>query len=102
MCRTFSRKPVLSLCAVPRQRLLLCLSDAMVTVHEIEQVNYPLLATLLKTKGATMFVINSQVTCSCTLVDRANLQQLAHWDRYSDGLRICASSAILEDRAVAA
>lgn len=54
--KLFSKKPILQLAVVEQLNLLISLSDAVVSVHNLE--TFSLKFTLLKTKGATVFAVD--------------------------------------------
>lgn len=41
--------------------LLLCLSDNLLVVHDINIINFPIVQTLPLTKGATLFTLDTKV-----------------------------------------
>lgn len=59
--KTFSKRPIQQLHIVPQCNLLFSLSDGVVNVHDTTGINFPLIHTANKTKGATLFVLDVQV-----------------------------------------
>lgn len=60
-CKTFSKKPITQLAVVPFYELVIKLSDNIVSIHDLSDLNCPLLHTLNKTKGATLFALDNKV-----------------------------------------
>lgn len=83
----FSKKPILQLVAVPELQILVCLSDGIVTVHDMAVFNFPLLFTINKSRGASLFALDNEkststgeVVCNlrmCVVVKRR--LQLFYW-----------------------
>lgn len=65
--KTFSKKPISQLEAVPELDILISLSDNVVTVHELGSLKPLSDAThsLSDSKGANVFTINVQVSIYC-------------------------------------
>lgn len=62
----FSKKPILQMASVPEFQILVCLSDGVITVHDMTIFNFPLLFTINKTRGASLFSLDNQKTTSLT------------------------------------
>ncbi|XP_053207667.1 vam6/Vps39-like protein isoform X2 [Panonychus citri] len=56
--KAFSKKPIIQVAGVPEFHLIISLYDNLVNVHDLDKVVSPLLTSLHKTKGATLFVLN--------------------------------------------
>ena len=63
--KTFSKKPVSQLEAIPELDILISLSDSAVTVHELGSLKQLADATLSlnQTRGANVFAVHVQVGC---------------------------------------
>ncbi|XP_053393314.1 vam6/Vps39-like protein [Mercenaria mercenaria] len=70
--KTFSKKPIQQLYAVPELFLLISLSDNIVSVHDL--ATFSLITTLTKTKGATLFAADVQTIVSLSGEKQATLQ----------------------------
>ncbi|XP_060583141.1 vam6/Vps39-like protein [Ruditapes philippinarum] len=70
--KTFSKKPIQQLFAVPELFLLISLSDNVVSVHDLTTFN--LITTLTKTKGATLFAADVETLVSQTGEKQSTLQ----------------------------
>lgn len=66
ICKTFSKKPINQLAVIPEYDLVIKLSDNIVTTHDLSDINCPMLNTLNKTKGATLFTLDSKQNVSLT------------------------------------
>lgn len=60
-CKTFSKKPINQLAIVPEFDLVIKLSENVISTHDLSDINCPLLQTLNKTKGCTLFTLDNQV-----------------------------------------
>ncbi len=58
--KAFAKKPIAQVEAVPDLRILVSLSDNVISVHNLDQITFPLITCLTKTKGATLFVLDVQ------------------------------------------
>ncbi|CAB3386269.1 Hypothetical predicted protein [Cloeon dipterum] len=56
--KTFSKKCISQLAAVPELEILISLSDGVISVHTMRVFNFPLVATLDKSKGANLFSLD--------------------------------------------
>ncbi|XP_063538558.1 vam6/Vps39-like protein [Cydia strobilella] len=65
-CKNFSKKPIQQIEVIPGDNLLLCLTDNILTTHDIKGVNFPLLKTFSQTKGASLFAIDNKSQTSMT------------------------------------
>ena len=58
--KSFAKKPIVQIEVVPELRILVSLSDNLITVHNLDQMTFPTITCLSKTKGATLFVLDVQ------------------------------------------
>ncbi|GBP23493.1 hypothetical protein EVAR_12773_1 [Eumeta japonica] len=65
-CKNFSKKPVQQIEVIPEDSLLICLTDNILTMHDINGVNFPLIKTFPETKGATLFALDNKSATSMT------------------------------------
>ncbi|KAI8432249.1 hypothetical protein MSG28_004690 [Choristoneura fumiferana] len=65
-CKGFSKKPIQQIEVIPEDNLLLCLTDNILTTHDIKGVNFPLMKTFSQTKGASLFSIDNKSQMSMT------------------------------------
>lgn len=65
----FSKKPVLQMAAVPEFQILVCLSDNIISVHDMTVFNFQILSSISKTRGATLFALDKQKNVSLTGVE---------------------------------
>lgn len=70
--KTFSKKAVQQLFAVPELYLLISLSDNVVSVHDLS--SFSLITTLSKTKGATLFAADVETVTSLTGEQQSTLR----------------------------
>ena len=56
----FSKKPIIQVAGIPEFHLIISLSDSIISVHDLDKVVSPLIATIQKTKGASLFVLDVQ------------------------------------------
>ena len=56
-----SKRPIQELAVVPEYDLLIKLSDNVICLHELSSLNFSLIKTLNKTKGATLFSLDIKV-----------------------------------------
>ena len=59
--KTFSKKPIQQIEVIPEYQLLICLSDNLICVHDLGAINFPLISTVQRTKGATLFCLDFKV-----------------------------------------
>nr|XP_018917958.1 PREDICTED: vam6/Vps39-like protein [Bemisia tabaci] len=64
--KNFSKKPIQQLDVIPHYNILISLSDNLVSVHDTNKTNFPLLHDLSKTKGATLFTLHLKEFTSMT------------------------------------
>ncbi|XP_041981477.1 vam6/Vps39-like protein [Aricia agestis] len=57
LLKTFSKKPIQQIEVIPEDKLLICLTDNVVSIHNISGVNISLAQTFEDTKGASLFAI---------------------------------------------
>ncbi|CAG2162241.1 unnamed protein product [Oppiella nova] len=58
--KAFAKKPIVQIEAVPDLRILVSLSDNVVSVHNLDQMTFPLITCVTKTRGASLFVLDVQ------------------------------------------
>ena len=58
--KAFAKKPINQVEAIPDLRILVSLSDNVISVHNLDQMTFPLITCVTKTKGATLFVLDVQ------------------------------------------
>lgn len=56
--KQFAKKSILQIEAIPENRTLISLSDNIISVHNLDKINFPLITSLTKTKGATHFSLD--------------------------------------------
>ncbi|RZF37701.1 hypothetical protein LSTR_LSTR003112 [Laodelphax striatellus] len=56
--KLFSKKPIQQLEVVPEHNILIRLSDNIISVHDMAIINFPIITTIQKTKGATLFTMD--------------------------------------------
>lgn len=56
--KSFSKKAISQLEVIPDYQLLICLTDNVVQVHDINSINFNLLTQIQRTRGATYFTLN--------------------------------------------
>ncbi|XP_054155821.1 vam6/Vps39-like protein [Oppia nitens] len=86
--KAFAKKPIVQIEAVPDLRILVSLSDTVISVHNLDQMTFPLMTCVSKSKGSSLFVLDVQRQRTltgenqCTLrmcsVNRYHLQ-LYYW-----------------------
>ncbi|KAF4521840.1 hypothetical protein B566_EDAN003714, partial [Ephemera danica] len=64
--KTFSKKPINQLEVVPQYEMLISLSDGIICVHDMRLYNFPIVCTVEKTKGASLFTLDIQKFTSLT------------------------------------
>lgn len=88
--KSFSKKAIVQLDAVPDYSILVALSDSIVSVHDIDLsvTNFPVITTLPRTKGASVFALNvtrvqsltGETVCTVRLVVAVRRKlQLYYW-----------------------
>ncbi|KAF7410539.1 hypothetical protein HZH68_004920 [Vespula germanica] len=86
--KNFNKKRISQMAVVADYNLLILLTDGIVSIHDLNSVNFQLICQLQKTKGATLFALDVQRTKSstdekdiivrlCVVVKRK--LQLYHW-----------------------
>ncbi|XP_047347409.1 vam6/Vps39-like protein [Vespa velutina] len=86
--KNFNKKRITQMAVVTDYNLLILLTDGIVSIHDLNSVNFQLICQLQKTKGATLFALDIQRTKSstdekdivvrlCVVVKRK--LQLYHW-----------------------
>ncbi|RWS29194.1 vam6/Vps39-like protein [Leptotrombidium deliense] len=56
--KTFAKRPIVQVAAVPEFHLIISLSDNVINLHDLDHVNTPFITSISKTRGATLFVTN--------------------------------------------
>ncbi|XP_071441568.1 vam6/Vps39-like protein [Hetaerina americana] len=56
--KMFSKKPIQQMAVVPEYQLLISLSDNVISVHDITTINFSLISTIQRTKGASIFSLD--------------------------------------------
>ncbi|KAG1658440.1 Vam6/Vps39-like protein [Nymphon striatum] len=56
----FSKKAICQMELVPDLQILVTLSDNVVSIHDMTAFNFPLISTVAKTRGATLFALDIQ------------------------------------------
>lgn len=64
--KTFSKKPIVQLEVIPEEQLLVSLTDNVISVHDLSSINFNLICQVQKTKGATLFTLDSKSHFSLT------------------------------------
>ncbi|XP_043220624.1 vam6/Vps39-like protein [Amphibalanus amphitrite] len=64
--KNFSKKAVLQVEVLPEYQTLICLSDNLVTAHDLGSFNFNLLTSIPRSKGASMFKVDIQRQTSLT------------------------------------
>nr|CAG4643717.1 EOG090X0131 [Lepidurus arcticus] len=62
----FSKKPIVQLQVVPEHQILISLSDNVISVHDLSIFNFPLITTIQKSRGATLFALDVKKVVSLT------------------------------------
>ncbi|XP_045499853.1 vam6/Vps39-like protein [Colias croceus] len=65
-CKNFSKKPIQQIEIIPEDKLLLCLTDNLLSSYDINGVNFPLVKTFSDTKGASLFALDNKSATSLT------------------------------------
>lgn len=65
-CKNFSKKPIQQIEVIPEESLLLCLTDNLLGIYDINGDSFPLIKTLPQTKGASLFSLDNKPTTSMT------------------------------------
>lgn len=60
--KNFSKKPIQQIAVVPDYDIIIKLSDGVICVHDLSCSNFSLIKALNKTKGASLFAIDIQVS----------------------------------------
>lgn len=66
--KTFSKKPIQQIAAIPEHDILLKLSDNIISIHQLSDANFCLIKPLEKTRGATLFALNTKVYCKYFII----------------------------------
>ncbi|XP_077303016.1 vacuolar protein sorting 39 [Arctopsyche grandis] len=74
--KTFSKKPIQQIDVIPDLSLLLCLSDNILVVHDMNIINFPIVQTIHETKGGTLFAMDHEPAISMT-AEKISLIRLA-------------------------
>ena len=90
--KQFSKKPIIQIQAIPEHRILVSLSDSVVSVHNLDKISFPHLSTLAKTKGATHFALDitrirtltGEIQCTVRLVVAVKYQLLFFYWKNND------------------
>lgn len=61
-CKNFSKKPIQQIDVIPEDNLLLCLTDNVLSTHNINGVNFPLVKTFDTTRGCSLFALDKKPT----------------------------------------
>lgn len=64
--KNFNKKPINQLALVPEYDIIIKLSDNIVSMHDLADINCPLMNILQKTKGATLFTLDRTPSVSLT------------------------------------
>lgn len=64
--KTFSKKPIQQLAVVPEYQLLISLSDNIICVHDISIINFPAVCIVQRSRGATLFALDTKKYTSLT------------------------------------
>ncbi|KAL2716858.1 vam6/Vps39-like protein [Vespula squamosa] len=64
--KNFNKKRISQMAVVADYNLLILLTDGIVSIHDLNSVNFQLICQLQKTKGATLFALDVQKTKSST------------------------------------
>lgn len=64
--KSFSKKPITQIEAIPEYKLIFSLSDGVVNVNDYSRHGFPLIYTEQKTKGATVFALDIKKSKSLT------------------------------------
>ncbi|GLV35804.1 Vacuolar protein sorting 39 [Carabus blaptoides fortunei] len=64
--KTFSKKPIQQLEVIPEYNLLVSLTDNVISVHDINSINFPQKCQIQKTRGATLFTLDTKKEISLT------------------------------------
>ncbi|XP_046383475.1 vam6/Vps39-like protein [Ischnura elegans] len=64
--KMFSKKPIQQMAVVPEYQLLISLSDSVVSVHDMTTINFSLITTVKKTRGASLFSLDIKKCQSLT------------------------------------
>ncbi|XP_071963059.1 vam6/Vps39-like protein [Antedon mediterranea] len=62
--KSFSKRPIQQLACIPEQQILVSLSDALISVHDLAL--FTLICTINKTRGATLFSVDLKKETSTT------------------------------------
>ncbi|CAG2066437.1 unnamed protein product, partial [Timema podura] len=58
--KTFSKKPIQQLAVIPDYHLLVSLTDNVICVHDISVINFPTITVVQRTRGATLFTLDTR------------------------------------------
>ncbi|XP_035774752.1 vam6/Vps39-like protein isoform X2 [Anopheles albimanus] len=64
--KNFSKKPITQVDVLPEYKLLFSLTDGLLNVNDFGRHGFPLIHSAVKTKGATVFALDVQVSRSLT------------------------------------
>ncbi|CAH1953985.1 unnamed protein product [Acanthoscelides obtectus] len=64
--KSFSKKPVQQLEVIPDGSLLISLTDNLIQVHDLNAIHFTTLSQVQKSKGATLFALNTKKQTSMT------------------------------------
>ncbi|GAB0088727.1 Vacuolar sorting protein 39/Transforming growth factor beta receptor-associated domain 1 [Sergentomyia squamirostris] len=64
--KNFSKKPIVQIEVLPEYQLLVSLTDSQINVNDISRTNFPLVFSLVKSKGASVFCLNVKRVISLT------------------------------------
>ncbi|XP_059481354.1 vam6/Vps39-like protein [Neocloeon triangulifer] len=90
LIKTFSKKAINQLAVVPEFEIIISLSDGIVNVHNMRVYNFPVVSSLEKTKGASLFSLDVKKVTSLTGITSVMVRmcvvvkrklQLFYWKR---------------------
>ncbi|XP_059611031.1 vam6/Vps39-like protein [Phlebotomus argentipes] len=64
--KNFSKKPITQIEVIPEYQLLVSLTDNQINVNDISRTNFPLVFSVVKSKGASVFCLNFKRVKSLT------------------------------------
>ncbi|CAF4855845.1 unnamed protein product [Pieris macdunnoughi] len=65
-CKNFSKKPIQQIEVIAEDKLLLCLTDNVLSSYDMNGLNFPLVKTFSDTKGASLFALDNKSATSMT------------------------------------
>lgn len=102
--KNFSKKPITQIDVIPEYQLLFSLTDNLVTIHDINRHNFPVVHSNISTKGASLFALNVNRSTSLTgetaLLVRMCIvvkRQIQFWYWKHDKLLLYRESIQLDD-----